>query len=495
MRVSLACALFVEPDVLLLDEPTNHLDFPAVEWLTEYLLGYTKTLVVVSHDRKFLNDICSDIIHIEDQKLKYYKGDYDTFERVREEQRKQAKTAFDRQKATIEHNEDFIRRFRANKKLASLAQSRVRLIAGMERLEDVKDDFKFRFRFPNPGPLKKDVLVSVDNMDFGYCGEDKNMFLLKNVNLKLKLGTVVGVLGENGSGKSTLINLIRQKMEPINGKIVVNGSANIGFFAQHHMEILDMEATPVEFLKSKFPEAKHQEVFQQLGHFNLTRTCANQKINALSGGEKSRISFALLTWYHPHLLVMDEPTNHLDLDTIDGLIDAIKNYSGGAVILISHDKHFLTNVCNEYWAIGNNQTLKAFATFEEAKKFSYAKRRIIPIAARFEVVQKTVNESLTELKIDEDLLKRKDNLKISQKATKMKKKNLGGIFEIKEDTLHLVERAISQKKTSVQLFRILQNSQPDSHTTLIANALSDYLFKGYFLNSTPENGSMDEIDE
>uniref|UniRef100_A0A6A7G2R9 ATPbinding cassette protein n=1 Tax=Hirondellea gigas TaxID=1518452 RepID=A0A6A7G2R9_9CRUS len=487
MRVSLACALFVEPDVLLLDEPTNHLDFPAVEWLTEYLQGYSKTLVIVSHDRTFLNDVCTDIIHIEDQKLKYYKGDYDTFEKVRLEKRKQQKTAFDKQQATIEHNEDFIRRFRANKKLASLAQSRVRLLAGMDRLDDVKDDFKFRFRFPEPGPLKKDVLLSVDDMAFGYYGDDRKTFLFENVNLKLKVGTVVGILGENGAGKSTLINLVLRKLEPVRGKMVLNNSANIGFFAQHATENLDMDASPVEFLKAQFPEAKHQEIYHKLGQFNLTRTCATQTIKLLSGGEKSRVSFAVLTWHHPHLLVMDEPTNHLDLDTIDGLITAIQHYEGGAVLLISHDQHFLSSVCNEFWAIGSNKVVKAFATLSDAKKFSYHKKRSIIVGPRTEQsLEQKLSESLSKIELN-GISDEKSNGIIEKKSKKSKKKKAMFAFESEEDVLHLVERAIEQHKTPSQMLRILQSSNPDPDTILIAKALSNRLFTEYFSNSSSED--------
>jgi ATP-binding cassette subfamily F protein 3 len=366
MRVALAAALFVSPDILLLDEPTNHLDFPAVKWLEDYLKDYKNTLMVVSHDRAFLDYVITDVIYLHQKKLNYYKGDYVTFEKVRAEQLRTNAKAYQIQQDKIAHQTEFINRFRANKKLSSMVQSRIKVLDKMDRVDKEVAERQFQWMFPDPPPLRKEQLVSVDDVKFGYS-PDKILF--DDVNLEVRMDSRVGILGANGAGKSTLIKLIMGQAEPLSGSVVVNRNASIGYFAQHHMDNLNMDLTPVEYLRKSFPGATFEDCFKQLSVFGLKGNLFKQKIGTLSGGQKSRVTFAQMTWEHPHVIILDEPTNHCDMQTIDALIDAVCAFKGG-VVVVSHDQHFLANVCNEFWAVGKGK-IAPFFDFLEASQYSY----------------------------------------------------------------------------------------------------------------------------
>jgi ABC-type Mn2+/Zn2+ transport system ATPase subunit len=245
----------------------------------------------------------------------------------------------------------------------------------MDRLTAWTDESYFKFTFPEPEPLRKKSMISMDDVTFGYFGEDRRgtTYLLKNMELRIDWGDVIGILGPNGAGKSTLMKLIMQELKPVEGVVVHNKAMRIGYFAQHHMDTLELDKTPAAYLQKLFPRATNQEIYAKLGQFGLAEKARKQTIGTLSGGEKSRIAFAVLTWDAPHLLILDEPTNHLDLGTIQSLIRAIQNWNG-SLLMVSHDQYFLNSICNEFWAVGD-QKCRPFQTFDEAKKWCYSKNR------------------------------------------------------------------------------------------------------------------------
>jgi ATPase subunit of ABC transporter with duplicated ATPase domains len=368
MRVALAAALFVTPDLLLLDEPTNHLDFPAVLWLEKYLQSYDNTLIVVSHDRQFLNNIVTDIIHFYQGSLTYYRGDYSNFEKIRHEKQVQMKREFEAQQLKREHIQQFIDRFRYNANRAALVQSRLKMLERMDLMNDIVQDSEVRFKFPDVDKLDG-LILSTNNMSFGYSAQ---VPLLKNVTVGVDMDSRVGVLGANGVGKSTLINVMVGKNQPTAGTVHRDDGCRLAVFAQHHIDNLRLDLSPVDLFTQLFQlGSQHMpQIRRHLGGFGISGTLATSPIGQMSGGQKSRCAFAVVTWKKPHMIVLDEPTNHLDFETVDALISALHGWQGG-VLAVSHDQHFLTSVCSEFWSV-SNCNVRRFDTFTQAKRFTYA---------------------------------------------------------------------------------------------------------------------------
>ncbi|KAL7697259.1 ABC transporter protein [Lotmaria passim] len=363
MRVALARALFVEPDVLLLDEPTNHLDLFAVLWLEGFLKDWQKTLVVVSHSRTFLNNVCSEVIHLVGHQLHYYKGNYDQFELTRVEQERQQKKQFASQEKQRAHIQAFIDKFRYNAKRAKMAQSRIKALERMELVADVVTDPQFAFTFPDAEPVSGSFIEIVD-CEFGY---KPGVSLFKDVNMGIDESSRIVLVGANGAGKSTFMNICMGKLEPRMGTIVRNKKIRIAHFAQHNLESLTPQLSSVEFLRSKFPHMEDQQLRAHLGSMGLSGDRALQPIYTLSGGQKSRLVLAWITFQKPHLLLLDEPTNHLDIDTVNALIEALLAYNGG-LLVISHDEYFITSLCDDIY-VCEDQTVKKFdGDFPEYRK-------------------------------------------------------------------------------------------------------------------------------
>lgn len=380
----------MKPDILLLDEPTNHLDFPAVDWLISYLKVYDKTCVIVSHDRGFLNNVITDVLDMHDQVLDYYKGDYDTYVKTRDEHQKLALRNYEKQVKQKEALRIFIEEAKRSKnpQTANMAASRQKALDKIETLEPPKFEKPWSFTFPDPGKLEH-PLVSIIDMNFGWDKNKPEKLQLRNVNGFVDMKSRIGVLGANGAGKTTLINLILGKLQPWNGTLRLNEQARTIVFTQHHMDLLDMNETPLEHLQRLFPKEKEQRIRGFLGHFGFDKNLIEHKIGTLSGGQKSRVAFAVLSWNNPHCIIMDEPTNHLDLQTVEALATSLKTFEGG-VILVSHDIYFLSQVAETFWAVNSAGEVKEFFDLDEAKLFSYKPIQYKPIS--------TMKEETAEVK-------------------------------------------------------------------------------------------------
>lgn len=373
MRVALACALFTTPDILLLDEPTNHLDFPAVVWLEKFLKNYKQTLVVVSHDRMFIDEIVTDIIELKDQKLTYFRGDYTTFERVKAENFASLQKQWKVQEKKIADLKQFIHEnsFVGNENTAQLCKQKRRELEKLqaEAIPEPKEEKRVKIRFPLPSKLDH-KLLTIQNMSFSWSGDVQKDPLLRNVDLSFDMGERIGVLGANGSGKTTLLKLITGELQPTEGTVKLNPHARVSFFSQHHIDQLDLDVTPREFLSRKFPEAQEKRIVGFLCSYGLNIKNVDQKIRTLSGGQKSRVAFAVINWNDPHFIIMDEPTNHLDLETIEGLIQALEGYQGG-ILVVSHDQYFLSKSVGSFWAVNLQGEVDILHDLQEAKDSAY----------------------------------------------------------------------------------------------------------------------------
>jgi ATP-binding cassette subfamily F protein 3 len=335
MRLNLAQALMTPSDLLLLDEPTNHLDLDAIIWLEDWLRRYPGTLMVISHDRDFLDGVVQTIVHIDQRKLRRYTGDYSSFEEQRAQAVVLAQSQIEKQARERAHLQSFIDRFRAKATKARQAQSRMKMLAKMEELAPlhVAAPFSFEFRDPERSP---DPLLVMEDVRAGY-GEK---VVLQDVNLSLRAGERIGLLGVNGAGKTTLVKTIAGVLAPLSGMATFNKGLEIGYFAQHQLEMLRDDESPLWHLKRISQDVREQELRNYLGSFNFPGDMALDPVGNFSGGEKARLSLALIVWERPNLLLLDEPTNHLDLETREALTVALAQFEG-TLVLVSHDRHLL----------------------------------------------------------------------------------------------------------------------------------------------------------
>ncbi|CAN9089208.1 unnamed protein product [Alternaria alternata] len=342
MRLALARALFCEPDLLLLDEPSNMLDVPSITFLANYLQGYPSTVLVVSHDRAFLNEVATDIIHQHSERLDYYKGgNFDSFYATKEERRKTAVREYEKQMAERAHLQAFIDKFRYNAAKSSEAQSRIKKLEKMPVLTPPEAAYSVHFKFPEVEKMSPPI-IQMSGVTFGYS-PDK--ILLKNVDLDVQLDSRIGIVGPNGAGKTTALKLLIGALQPTTGIISQNPRLRVGFFAQHHVDALDLNDSAVGFMSKTYHGRADEEYRRHLGAFGITGMTGLQKMELLSGGQKSRVAFACLALQNPHILVLDEPSNHLDIEAMDALSDALNKFQGG-VLMVSHDVTMLQNPAN-----------------------------------------------------------------------------------------------------------------------------------------------------
>jgi ATP-binding cassette subfamily F protein 3 len=354
MRLNLAQALMCRSDLLLLDEPTNHLDLDAIVWLEDWLGRYAGTLIVISHDREFLDSVCNVTLHLENRQVKRYGGNYSQFEILRAQQLALQQSAFEKQQKTIAHLQSFIDRFKAKATKARQAQSRMKALEKMELIAPAHAASPFTFEFRTPDAAPNPMLV-MEDVRCGYRTDDGvEIPILDGVTLSVQNGQRIGLLGANGQGKSTLVKTLAATLEPLAGTMRAGRGLAIGYFAQHQLETLRSDDSPLAHLARIAPQAREQELRDFLGGFNFSGDMASSPIGPFSGGEKARLALALIIWQKPNLLLLDEPTNHLDLETRHALTMALAQFEG-TLILVSHDRHLLRASTDQFMLVAKHR--------------------------------------------------------------------------------------------------------------------------------------------
>ena len=374
MRLNLARALMCRSDLLLLDEPTNHLDLDAVLWLEDWLKKYSGTLLLISHDRDFLDSVMTHIVHIEHQAVTLYSGNYSQFERIRAEQLAQQQVLYERQQREIKHIQSFINRFKAKATKAKQAQSRVKTLEKMELITQAHVDSPFHFEFHAPEKIPN-PLIALDDIKLGYGA----VTILEHVHINLQPGSRIGLLGHNGAGKSTFIKLLAGEMQALSGRIEASSELRIGYFAQHQLEQLHPEDTPLEHFQRLDKRASEQALRDHLGGFGFSGDKVDMKIAPFSGGEKARLVFATLVYQKPNLLLLDEPTNHLDLEMRHAISMALQEFEG-AMVIVSHDRHLLRSVTDEFYLVADKKVDVFKGDLEDYRLWASEQKKQLPQA-------------------------------------------------------------------------------------------------------------------
>ncbi|HXY99876.1 MAG TPA: ABC-F family ATP-binding cassette domain-containing protein [Stellaceae bacterium] len=376
MRAALAATLFAEPDLLLLDEPTNHLDLEAALWLGEFLRRYRRTLIVVSHDRQFIDDIADHVLHLAERRLTLYSGGYEIFLRTRRESLARQQALAQRQEAERKHLQAFVDRFRAKASKARQAQSRVKMLARLEPVTLAEAEPPARFEFPEPGALAP-PLITLDGVAVGYAPGKP---VLRRLDLRLDPDDRIALLGANGNGKSTLARLIAGRLQPMAGELRRAPRLACGYFAQHQIEELDPEASAFDHLARRLPKATPQHLRSRLARFGFGEDLVFVRARELSGGEKARLNFALISSEAPPLLILDEPTNHLDIEAREALVTALGDFPG-AVVIISHDWHLLSLIADRLWLVADGTAKPWEGDLEDYRRYLLERREEEPAAA------------------------------------------------------------------------------------------------------------------
>nr|APD26560.1 ATP-binding cassette transporter subfamily F member 3 protein [Brachionus koreanus] len=369
MRLALARALFARPDMLLLDEPTNMLDLKAIIWLENYLQMWHGTLLIVSHDRSFLNAVAQEILYLHNQIIEPFRGNYENFLKTRNENLKNQQREYESQLEYRQHIQVFIDRFRYNANRASQVQSKIKMLEKLPELKPIEKEKEVHFKFPDVEWMNGTIL-RLDEVDFYYS---KERYIFKNVDISATMDSRICLVGENGSGKTTLLKVLIGENEPKNGFRHTHRALRLGYFTQHHIDGLNLALNSVEIMQEKYPGRPIEEYRAELGKFGVIGDMALQPIVSLSGGQKSRVAFALLSMLRflfkskPNFLVLDEPTNHLDMETIEALGEALNKFGGG-VILVSHDERLIQMICKELWLCRDGKVKSIEGGYDEYRK-------------------------------------------------------------------------------------------------------------------------------
>ena len=418
MRLNLGKALMCRSDLLLLDEPTNHLDLDTIIWLESWLTAYHGTLLLISHDRDFLNNICTHIAHLEQKKIQLYTGNYSAFEHIRAERLAAQQSQYDKQQRNIAHIESYIERFRAKATKAKQAQSRIKALERMQTIGPAHVDSPFHFSLLQPEKIPNSLL-HMEHINAGY-GDN---LILKNVGFDLLPGDRIGLLGPNGAGKSTLIKVLANQLSVQSGEYHLAKETKIGYFAQHQLEQLHDEHSPIEHLQQIDKQSREADLRNFLGRFGFSNDMALSKIQNFSGGEKSRLVLAMLIYQKPNLLLLDEPTNHLDLEMRQALAEALQDFAG-AMVIVSHDRHLLSVSCDKLMLVNQQKISEFELSLDEYPKWLSEHNTRLKNAD----LANTKAETNTDIDADKNAISSKDKKRLEaaqrQKTLPLRKKIL-----------------------------------------------------------------------
>ena len=443
IRLNLAQALMRPSDLLLLDEPTNHLDLDACLWLENWLRRYSGTLLFISHDRDFMDRVATHLVHFDQKKLVLYTGNYSAFEVQRSERLAQQQAGFERQQARIAEIQRFIDRFKAKATKAKQAQSRVKALERMERIAPAHVDSPFSFEFPMADKVSNPLL----SIRHGVAGHGDTA-ILRNINVTLLPGSRIGLLGPNGAGKSTFMDALRGTGTLLAGERTCGEHLAIGYFAQHQLESLDLDASPFLHLQRLAPRASEQQVRNFLGGFDFHGDEALSPIRSFSGGEKARVALAIIAWQKPNLLLLDEPTNHLDLEMRQALTMALQNFDG-AIVVVSHDRHLLRNTVDQFWLVSDGAVQEYDGDLEDYERWLAERRKDDDEPPKREVVEQAAENKVatgaTALTADERKARKRQEAELRQKLSPWRKKqgNLETRMEQLQQELAGVEQQLS----------------------------------------------------
>jgi len=447
MRLNLAQALMCRSDILLLDEPTNHLDLDAVIWLETWLKNYKGTLLLISHDRDFLDNVASHIAYIENQAITLYSGNYSAFEIRRAEFLATQQSAFEKQQREVQHMQKFVERFKAKATKAKQAQSRVKALERMELIAPAHVDSPFNFSFRQADKMP-DPLVTLVDAAIGYAGEP----LLSNVKLTIHPGDRIGLLGHNGAGKSTLIKLLSGELKTLSGEYISAKELNIGYFAQHQLEQLDFEASPLLHLQRLDPKATESDLRKYLGGFAFNNDMAIEPVAPLSGGEKARLVLALVVYQKPNLLLLDEPTNHLDLEMRHALTVAMQEFEG-AMIIVSHDRHLLRTVTDNLLLVAHGRVVEFDGSLEDYR--SWLSQQVKTAAGT--LTEEKSSDGLNKKKLRQNSAERRKQLKPLQNKLKKLEKQMEELSCSKESLeQQLTDNNIYNENNKDKLKKLLE---------------------------------------
>ena len=462
MRLNLAQALMCRADLLLLDEPTNHLDLETVLWLENHLSGLPCTQIIISHDRDFLNATTTQTVELSDQKLTLYGGNYDFYQAERARRLAQQQAAYLKQQAQIKHLQSFIDRFKAKATKAVQAQSRMKALDKLERIAPAHFDSGFSFEFDSPAHLPN-PLLQLDKADLGYGGEP----VLHGIDLSLESGARYGLLGVNGSGKSTFIKTLAGELNVLSGRIVRSDKLNIGYFAQHQLDTLRPDQSPLWHIQKLSPDVREQEIRNFLGSFNFVGDAALQKTEPFSGGEKARLALAMIVWQKPNLLLLDEPTNHLDLDMRHALTLALQSFQG-ALIVVSHDRSLLEATTDSFLLIEQGR-LKTFdGDLEDYRRYRLAQENAAAPAASAQS-------------------RNRRDAKRVEAQIRQEKARLGKPLQQKIDQAEKEMAALSEIQTACEAFLAQEDAYSDANKTKLQQTLAQLAETKVKLEKQEEN--------